>query len=188
MRASTYRLLSILGSLVLLIIAIVSYTNLVVPAYNKVQDLRSEQQGIQATTSQDQQAISTVKNLLGQYNQNFSQLHDNLSQILPAEADVPGIVYQLQALASARQVTIQSLGIQYLPIQAKVTDSITSPVGTLQISLNLSGPYASFKALLGDIETNIRLMDVQSIQIGGGNLPGKNDLSYALVIDTYYQQ
>jgi len=187
MRASTYRLISILGSLTLLILAVVSYTNLVLPAYNQVQSLRSEQEGIKATIAQDQQAVTTVKALVGQY-QTLSQLSDNISQILPIEDDVPGAVYQLQGLASSRNLVVQSLALQYLPIHPVVSDSLAQPVGTLQISVILNGSYSDFKLFLGDLESNIRLMDVSSVHISGGGITNNNKLTYSMVVDAYYQQ
>jgi Tfp pilus assembly protein PilO len=187
MRASTYRLLSILGSLTLLVLAVICYTNLVLPAYNQVQNLRSEQEGIQNTITQDQQAVDVVNKLLGQY-QSLSQVRDSISQILPTDDEAPSAVYQLQGLASANGLTIQSLGLQYLPIQATNSGSLTSPVGRLQVSMVVTGPYQGFKAFLGNIETNIRLMDISSINISGGGTAGNANLNYSIVLNTYYQQ
>jgi Tfp pilus assembly protein PilO len=186
MRTSTYRLISILGGLTLLVLAVVSYTSLVVPAYSQVQNLRSQQEGIQATITQDQQAVTAVNKLLGQY-QSLSQLRDNISQILPTKDNVPDVVYQLQGLIGSRGLTIQSLALQYLPIQAVASSSLSQPVGTLQISMTLNGPYPNFKSFLGDLETNIRLMDASSIRISGGDT-ANNNLTYLMVVKTYYQQ
>ncbi len=187
MRASTYRLISILGSLTLLVLAVIAYTNLVMPAYNQVQDLRSEQAGIQATITQDQNAVTIVQQRVGQL-QTLSQVRDNLSQILPTEDDVPGVVYQLQGLTNSSGLTMQSLSLQYLPMQAVASSSINRPIGTLQLSLSVNGTYQNFKSFLGSLETNIRLMDVSSIHISGGDMAGSNNLNYAMIINTYYQQ
>lgn len=188
MRASSYRLLSILGSLALLVAALLVYTNMVVPAYNQVQMMRGEQVGIQETITQDKAAVSTVQNLVGQY-QTESQLEDNISQILPTDPDVPDVVNQIQGLASANTLTLQSLAIQYLPIQAVSSQELIDPVGTIQLNISLSGQYDNFKSFLQGLETNIRLMDVSSIHIdGGGSTTGNGNLSYSLIVDTYYQE
>ncbi len=186
MKSSTYRLLSILGSLAFLVGAVIVYTNLVQPAYSEVQDLRSKKTALQDTIAQDEQAVSTVNNLLGQY-QSLSQLRDSLSNILPTEERVPEAVYQLQGIAAARQIEIQSLSLQYLPIQAVQPGSLTKPLGTLSVTIRLSGTYPNFKLFLGDLETNIRLMDVSSIKIEGGNIPGATKLTYTVVVNAYYQ-
>jgi len=187
MRSSTYRLLSILGCFAFLIGAVIVFTNLVQPAYSDVQDLRGKQMALQNTISDDKQAVSTVNNLLGQY-QSLSQLRDNLSNILPTDKRVPEAVYQLQGAASARQIAIQSLSLQYLPISAKQKDSITKPMGTLSITMRLLGTYPSFKLFLDDLESNIRLLDVSSIKIEGGNIPNATKFTYTVVVNTYYQQ
>ncbi|MCL4405318.1 MAG: type 4a pilus biogenesis protein PilO [Patescibacteria group bacterium] len=159
------------------------------PAYDQVQNLRGEQTGIQTTIAQDQQAVSVVNNLLGQY-QSLSQFRDSISQVLPTadNMDTAGIVYQIQGLAGSRGLTLQSLTLQNLPTQAISSDQLVSPVGSIQISLTLSGPYQNFKAFLGDLETNIRLMDVSSINISGGGSATNSNLVYAMVVKTYYQQ
>ncbi len=186
MKSSTYRLLSILGSLAFLVGAVIVYTNLVQPAYNGVQDLRSKKSAIEQTLSQDQQAVSTVNNLLGQY-QSLSEIRTALSNTLPTEERVPEAVYQLQGIASTRQMEIQSLSLQYLPVQAAQVGSLIKPLGSLSITARVSGTYQNFKMFLGDLETNVRLMDVSSIKVEGGNVPGNQNLTYTVVVKTYYQ-
>jgi Tfp pilus assembly protein PilO len=186
MRPSTYRLLSILGSLAFLIGAIIVYTNLVQPAYSDVQTLRGKKAALQDTIAQDKQAVATVNNLVGQY-QNLSQLRDSISNILPTEERVPEAVYQLQGIASARQMEIQSLSFQYLPMQATQAGSLVKPLGTLSVNIRIAGTYQNFKLFLSDLETNIRLMDVSSVKIEGGSVPGVDKLTYTVAIDTYYQ-
>jgi len=185
MKSSTYRLLSILGSLAFLIGAVLVYTNLVQPAYSDVQNLRGKKTALQDTIVQDEQAVATVNNLVGQY-QSLSQLRDSLSNILPTEERVPEAVYQLQGIASVRQMEIQSLSLQYLPMQATQPGSLTKPMGTLSVNLRVAGTYQNFKLFLSDLETNIRLMDVSSIRIEGGNIPG-GKLTYTVVVNAYYQ-
>jgi len=171
--------------LAFLIGAVVVYTNLVQPSYSDVQDLRGKKAALRDTIAQNQQAVSTVNNLLGQY-QTLSQTRDSLSNILPTEERVPEAVYQLQGVASTRQMEIQSLSLQYLPMQATQPGSLTKPMGTLSVNLRVAGTYQNFKLFLSDLETNIRLMDVSSIRIEGGNIPG-GKLTYTVVVNAYYQ-
>ena len=185
MKSSTYRLLSILGSCFLLIAAVIVYSNLVHPAYNEIQKLRDQRAANLNLLQEQGEAINAVNRLLSEY-QSLAQIQENISMVLPNKEGVPSVINQLQGLAKINNLNIESLSLQYPPLKAS-TDTLIKPLGTLRATIRLNGDYKDLRPFLGDIETNIRLIDVYSLGIEGGGIPGKNKLIYNLVLDTYYQ-
>ncbi len=185
MKSSTYRLLSILGSSLLLIAAVIVYSNLVHPAYNEVQRLRDQRAANLNLLQEQSEAINVVQRLLSEY-QSLAQIQENISTILPNKEEVPSVINQLQGLATVNNLNIESLSLQYPPLTTSA-DPLIKSLGTLRVTIRLNGDYKNLSPFLGDLETNIRLMDVYSLGIEGGGVPGKNKLIYNLVLDTYYQ-
>lgn len=185
MKPSTYRLLSILGSSFLLIAAVIVYSNLVYPAYNEIQKLRDQRKADLNLLQEQGEAINAVNRLLSEY-QSLAQIQENISMVLPNKEGVPSVINQLQGLARINNLNIDSLSLQYPPLKASA-DSLIKPLGTLRVTVRLNGDYKNLRPFLEDIETNIRLMDVYSLGIEGGGVPGKIKLTYNLVLDTYYQ-
>lgn len=186
MKPSTYRLLSIIGSVFLLIAAVVVYSKLVNPAYDEIQQLRDKREANIKLLQEQNDAILEVKRLLNEY-QSLTQIQENISLALPNEEEVPSIINQLQGLAKINSLDIESLSLQYPPLKSSAVDSLTEPLGTIRVTMRLSGDYRNLRPYLENLETNIRLIDVYSLNIEGGAIPGKTKLIYNLVLDTYYQ-
>jgi len=89
-------------------------------------------------------------------------------------------------LAKINSMDIESLSLQYPPLKSS-TDSLIEPMGTVRATIRLNGDYRDLRPFLEDLETNIRLIDVYSLNVEGGGIPGRNKLIYNLVLDTYYQ-
>jgi len=185
MKPSTYRLLSILGSVFLLIGAVVIYSNLVNPAYGEIQGLRDKREANAKLLQEQKEAIDAVNRLLNEY-QSLAQIQENISMVLPNEENIPSIINQFQGLAKINSMDIESLSLQYPPLKSS-TDSLIEPLGTVRATIRLNGDYRDLRPFLEDLETNIRLIDVYSLNVEGGGIPGRNKLIYNLVLDTYYQ-
>lgn len=185
MKPSTYRLLSILGSVFLLIGAVVIYSNFIRPAYDEIQNLRDKKKTSINFLQEQKEAIDAVNRLLNEY-QSLAQIQENISMVLPNEENIPSIINQFQGLAKINNIDIESLSLQYPPLKSS-TDLLIKPLGTVRATMRLNGDYRSLRPFLENLETNIRLTDVYSLNIEGGGIPGKNKLIYNLVLDTYYQ-
>lgn len=171
MKNSLQRTISLLGSLGLLIGAMVIYSSLIRPEYQQVNELRGILTAKTDLLSEQQSIISQVESLLSQY-QSSARIQETVSLSLPIKEDSSSIFGQLQALAQANGISIEVFGVQNLPITK-------SNLGVLQVSLKMTGPYENFKNFLQGVETNIRVMDLSSLKIDKSN--------YNIVLNTYYQ-
>ncbi len=186
MKPSTYRLISILGSIGLLIGAVVVYSNFILPAYSDIQILKDKQLADENLLSDQKDAINAVNKLLGQY-QSLSDIQNSIAMVLPSREEAPSVVQQIQGIAGINNMTITGLSLQYPPIKAVPKDSLVKPVNVVRVTVKFTGDYKNLKAYLNGLETNIRLMDVNSLSIDGGGTTGKTALNYSLILDVYYQ-
>lgn len=175
----------VLASIMFLLGASVVFFSMILPTADKIQQLRGQRRGLQEVLQEERASVAAIENLMEQY-VSIPDLQESLSLSLPTEEEVPNIVNQLQGMAKLSGVSIDSVSLQRRPIEPSRSGDLLTPVGILEITMNVRSPYESLKLYLEDIETNIRIMDVQSVRVEGG--AGQDILSYSIVVHTYYQR
>ncbi|MDP2650697.1 MAG: type 4a pilus biogenesis protein PilO [bacterium] len=185
MRSATKRLISILVSLGFLIGAIVLFSSLVLPAYRDVQQLRGEKKSLEAVVKEEEQLITTANRLLTEY-QSAANLRDTLSLVLPREEALPGMINQIQGIAKSAGVTVENMNVENLPLEHSRTSSIVEPVGSFKVTIRVRGSYEALRSYVQSLETNVRIIDVDSFALSGGGAAGP--LTADLVLRTYYQR
>ncbi len=185
MKPATKRLGSILISFAFLVGAIVLFNSLVLPEYGAIQELRGERNALDAVVEEEEQLVKTASRLLNEY-QNASDIRRNLSLILPTEETDSGVINQVQGIARLTGVVIEGVNIEAAPLEFPGTGSVVEPVSTLKVAVRLRGSYEGLKSYIQSVETNARIIDVDSFVVGGGGT--RDPLRATLVIRTYYQK
>lgn len=186
LKASTQRALSMVLAASLVVGALIVYAVLVNPAYQEVQELRGKLASKSDLYQIRSQQFTQVQNLIAQY-QGVALLQEGLSLALPQKVETENIINQLDAIAKNNRVFIDSISLDFLPIQQTKKRTLVKGFGTLRMSLKLLGPYSSFKGFLDSLETNIRIMDLRNLKISPAGEANEDFFSYSLTIDTYYQ-
>jgi Tfp pilus assembly protein PilO len=187
MKASTKRAASLLLTAVLFVASLFVYATLIRPEYNTVTLLRGELTSKTDFLAKQQAAISDVQQLLAQY-QGVARLSESLSMALPNKENVSSILSQITAIAQSSGIAVQSVGITYLPLKpANASISLARGIGTLRLNIEMAGSYAALKKFMQSLETNIRVMDVQTLTIDPIGRSDQDLFSYSLNVDTYYQ-
>jgi len=185
MKPAAKRLMGIFLSLVLVIASLVVYSSLLVPKYKDIQNLRGERSALGGVLIEEKEAVAAVRTLIAQYS-SVADLRNSLAVTLPNKEETASMVNQFQGIASSNGILMSSLSIRPLAIQPTGLEEIVRPVGILRFSMNLIGEYTSLKEYLKAIETNVRIMDVQSIQVKGAGFTS-GPYEYQVEVDTYYQ-
>ena len=99
---------------------------------------------------------------------------------VPEQKDIPGLLVQFEALASANGLVLESVNFGQINEAAKrgalgvnwdaseeTGQKPKGPFQELKIDLSLSGAYIAFKNFLGALENNIRAVNVSSIDFSG---------------------
>ncbi|MEK7555312.1 MAG: type 4a pilus biogenesis protein PilO [Patescibacteria group bacterium] len=186
MKSSTKRLVSIAIVALLFISALVVYGSFIKPVYEDIKAKRAELSSQRAIEKQLRTAAEQIQNLLAQY-QDIGLVRETVSVILPNEQAMPQAVAQITGLAENNSLSIQSLTSQYLAIKPSGDSNLIRGLGTLRFDVRLIGDYKSLKAFVGQLENNIRLMDLVSLKVDPVGAPGKDIFLYTVTVDTYYQ-
>ncbi|MDP2695667.1 MAG: type 4a pilus biogenesis protein PilO [bacterium] len=171
MKPSSKRSLSLLASAVLLIGALVFYANFIKSEYDDVQRLRGNLEAKKELFEKQRDIIERVKMLLETY-KGSTRLQETISLALPAYEDTASLFQQVFAITQSSGLRMQSFNLSKTPPRG-------DKLGLIKLNLTFRGSYSALKSLTQSLETNIRVMDISSLDIRG-------DL-YNLSIDTYYQ-
>ncbi len=176
-----------MGTAGLFVGVLVVYALLLRPAYANLNKMRGEFYARQQIFFEQSAIIQKVKDLIAQY-QGTVRIQDTVSLTLPTEPESGSIVSQLQSIAGASGIVLQSLSLQMQALRAAPdSQQEVKSLGVVEISARLIGPYEGFKNFLRGVETNIRLMDVVDVRAEILNRNAPNNLSYTAVINAYYQ-
>lgn len=187
MRSSTKRFLTLLGSLALLVATIVVYASLLSPSYASVNELRGDLASKQDAVEQQTQIVAQVKDLLAKY-QSVAGFQKSIDPALPGEVGYAALVKQLGNLASFSKVSLDGATVSLLPLKQAAGGAAAKSVpvvGTVELTLAVSGSYENLKGFLATLETNIRIMDVTRVSV---STAGAKGTSYTVVLNTYYQK
>ena len=171
----------IFGALVLLI-------NFVRPAYDEAQLLKGEFEAKKIALENQRRVLSQVNELKAKY-QGDTELEQVIGLSLPAEKEESELVHMVHRLAELNNIAVQSVAVNAGAITATKEGKEVSirPVGTIQLSLRFSGTYEGLKSFLQNLETNVRIMDVQTIGINPPAGTAQNSYLFDAAVVTYYQ-
>lgn len=186
MKSSAKRALSLLISIAFFVAALVIYALLVRPAYSDIVKLRGAWTSKQKTFSDQEIVISKVNDLMKRY-QGAANLQKIVPLSLPASENLSSVFAQLYYLARLSNAGIEVFGVQPLAIKPVKEKSLIKGLGTLRINLRLVGSYESLKAFLRGVETNLRVMDLNSLKVEAMVAAAPGLFVSNVVINTYYQ-
>ena len=179
------RLIASLGSLVLIIASLYVVVSLISPTFKEIQKLREKKYATTIVIADYEAAIKARDNIISRH-KDLVALQEAFSRVLPPEKDISSLLHQLHGLAVLNNVTIDSINFQKPPIQIAKADSLIKPYGTIQATIRCVSNYENMKRYLDSLETNLRLINIKTINITEG-FRQNPILLYTLVIEAYYQ-
>lgn len=191
MKQSTKRLLSLVISFTLFVATLIIYFSFISPANTEEQAIKAEMLSRQNFINNQKAAIGQVKNLINAY-KGEGQLQEVVSSILPYSGDLAGAFSQINGLAQANRLLVNSF-IAGVPVDLpsvgqKISSQIqTKGYGSVDFQIEMTGSYGDFKAFLNNLETNIRIFDVKKIGMQPAGKANQDLYTYNLTVATYYQ-
>ena len=197
MRQSAKRLISMIISLVMIIVAFVIFFNFTQPIYGEIQSTKSAQAAKQAFVDSKKEAIKQVQTLLKTFSEDadLQAAQARVQIALPDNPDLSGALAQISGLAGLYSLNIQSINIVDAPSArnqisgglSKSQNIFDKPYSQIAFSINFIGPYEGFKNFLKKIENNVRIFDVIETSVNSQVKLPPSIYSYTLKIATYYQ-
>ncbi len=167
--------------LLITIFAVAAYL-LIWPEYGRLEGARAKIVSKSQALQDESKIFSDINKLLKNYDEISSEDKEKIEAMLPNEIDEAGLFTLFEFLAKKNKIIV--LGVD---ISEKESTEILENSGVMEIqaSLNLTaGPdsedsYNDFKKFLTDLEANLRLMDIVSINYT------PETATYALNLKTY---
>lgn len=187
--------MSMIIALAFVIGSFIIFFQLIRPAYEEAQVVRSEVISREIFVNDQQEAITQVEQLIQSY-QSEVGVQNSVSQALPQEPDFAGALYQLNGIAMGNGLTLQSFTVSAPALSttrpvatstALDSAALVLPIGSVTFQMKFSATYENIKAFLGNIENNVRLFDVQSVGVQPVGVGGQNLYTVDLAVMTYYQ-
>ena len=193
MKQTSKRLVSILGSLGLVVIALVVFFDIVQPEYDTIAQTKGTIVGENAILQTETQAVTAAQKVISEY-QNDSAGQAAVNLALPGKEDLAGALAQVYGLAQNNGIVVQGITVSASAGQkagGTTAAATVKPFGVLSLQISAGGSYESLKNFLAGIETNIRIFDLKGLSIsaapGKGAGGGQNFFNYNITVATYYQ-
>ncbi len=150
----------------------------VVGTFRQVSALRASVAERQQLLTKRQAVLASVDAAYQEYAAKLSaQDGQKFAALIPVKKDQAEIISALQDMATNAGVTLG---------EVRISESTAAPnaqTRTLSLSLDMDGSYHGMRTFLADLESYVRLLNVQSIQASkdtGGNL------KFAIKADAYF--
>jgi len=190
MRQSTKRLINMFGALILVVAAFVVFFNFTKSVYQEIQELKGEAFTLQDFIDSQKDAINQVEKLSNTY-KNRTQFQEAISESFSSNPKLSEAIAQLDGLTRLNNLTLQSLGISERDggnsaSSDSVASSLVKPIRIISFDLSLVGRYESLKDFIKNLDTNVRVFDVEELSIQP--LGSINDIyNFSVKVVTYYQ-
>lgn len=156
---------SLLIFLLITIFAVAAYF-LIWPEYGRLTDARAKIISGKQSLEDEVKAFDDINKLLENYADISPEEREKIDAMLPEEVDEAGLFSLFEVLAQKNKIIVLGVDISEKESAENLKNSGISEVHS---SLNLTaGPgsedsYGDFKKFLADMEANLRLMDIISI-------------------------
>ena len=189
MRETTKQNLSILAITLLLVVSAYIFLNFIKPGLAQRKELLVQIQEAQAKIQMLKDYQAKFNNLAQNY-QNLGAEIEMINQALPQEAQTAQILATLDAISKQTGISLNNLSFT---IQAGEN------YNTVNIKTDFNATYTAFKAWLNEIEKELRLFDLEKVNIKASVAPSLTSskktttkaasslLQFSVDLVTYYQ-
>ena len=201
MKQNTKRLYSLIFAMLFVVLALVVYFDMLIPAYSDLQAAKGNQISEANLLANEKQVVGQIQGLLATYKSQASD-EQAINAALPVGPNAASAISQLYGISAANDISLQGVALsEQLSAETTPTDvagaaslgQITKPIGTLAFTFAAAGSYENFKNFLQALQNNMRFFDVEQIAFhaaqapSGGKGTSADFFSYSLTAQTYYQ-
>lgn len=190
---------------------IMSFLLLVLVVWPKYGNYKANQKSLKDAGTENQRLVDEKAAVLAA----ISDMENNNEDItkaqlaIPSKQDEPDVYALIETLAQSANLKLGSLQISeplaitqttiipgaptpdgaVTPVAGTPTSSaptLPAVIGVTQLNIEVLGDVAGFNQFLSAVENNLRIIDVQSIDVS--SVPDRNQLSFRVLLKTYYQK
>ena len=162
----------------LIAVGAIMFWMLTLPAYDQVMNLRSALADRNSILDNRTAIINNIKTLTKQYADRSADIQ-RFSNLVPADKGTAELVSTIEAMANQSGITLTGLSL------AGSQNPTQNAYVPQPIDMSLTGTYPSFRTFLSLLETNLRIMDVISMNINQTTVNSSN-LGFQIKANAYY--
>lgn len=152
------------------------------PEWKTVNELKDEKILQEKSLEDLKDTIANINELSNKYDKSEEDIN-KLAIAIPSTPQIPELLIQVEELVKKNGLILGN--IDFSVEGGGGEGLLQSDIGTIAINVSVEGTYAGLKNILNDIEKNIRLMDVVSVNFS------KTDKEtgfsgYSISLNTYY--
>ena len=190
MNYTTKRNISLIIVVILIGISLGVFFGIDWPAFKKIGELNGKISQEKAQYKDQYEAVQIAKSIINQY-KSLAGVSQTISLSIPREAEVQNVLSQINKISIQAGLTTQSINFENITIPQSKKETLVKNNQITRVDTSLLGSYESFKTWLSAIESNIRLMDVQSVSFSGiaSSEGTKNQgiFNFKVSLNVYYQ-
>ncbi len=161
-------------------IAVFLFWAFALPFYNGIVDLDTAIKERSDLLKSRSATVNNIKELDKEYQKRLSEIA-KLSAIVPAKKSVAEVLSAIDDMSVKNGIQLFSSSI----ISQKTTDNSDNLFNLLSLEIGLNGGYPALTNFLKNLEKNLRLMDITSIDAASG-LGNSSILNFTVKGNAYY--
>lgn len=167
------------------------------PLLDELKSLRGEVEAYNVALNNSKELENERDKLTKQYNDIDPANIDKLQKLLPDSVDNIRLILEIEKIAMPYGMALRN--VKYDALADKETKTVVqaggAPVssqeyGTWELAFSTTGTYANFVNFLKDLEKNLRIVDVSSVEFSsdiGTEVPGFTPVyQYTITLKTYW--
>lgn len=194
--------------LIVIAVSIGSIVLIVKPRYENLKQARTEVSSYGSSLDTAEKLKQSREELIAKYNAIPKADLDSLKTLLPDAVDNIRLIIQIDSIAQKNNLSMLR-NVDYQKVEETQPSSVSDgsdsgatimpslPYGDLTLSFQTAGTYANFLAFVADLEQNLRLVDIVSVEFstddgqtssGGQQVQqtAGSNLSYQVTLKTYW--
>ena len=195
-------MIKFLPPIIFVVLAIAGFVLFVGPTYSQILELKTQVASYGEALDNAKTLEKERDRLTAKYNSVDPENLKRLEKLLPDSVDNIRLILEIEKVALAYGMVLKDVKYDIVRKKDSVegTDAVpagenmalqSKDYGTWDLSFSVQGTYSNFVSFLKDLEKNLRIVDISSIQFasdaGSGANPNFAEVyRYALKIKTYW--
>lgn len=187
----------VLFPIILIFVAIAGFFGVVAPAYQDMSSLKSEVAAYDEALQNSRSLEEERDKLTQKFNSISSNDLDRIEKLVPDNVDNIRLILEIEKLASPYGMVLKDVHYEAVKEdkedgakQGGIAKTTNQEYGSWDLEFSTEGNYEDFTQFLKNLEQNLRIVDIASIQFSSGASDSKSgatkDYKYKFKIRTYW--
>jgi len=170
------------------IISIAAFVLVVQPQYTEIKEMQIQETELEDVLDNARKLQSLRDDLLEKRQMIANSDVRRLEKLIPESADNVKLILEFEQIADRYNLSIEAASATKDSEDGEEVQNFdvdTNDYGVVTLDFSINGGYSEFISFIQDVEKNLRITDIRSIDISP---PGGEDTnySYTLTVDTYW--